>query len=459
MIDLESAPVFSHWVDPTTHASPASCSWTDGTLNITTSSALEAISSCTTFDGSLRIMVDQATIDLGSIEEITDLLYIQPLRSQVEVTASKLQTARSVYFLGSPDVIADVRLDMPQLSDQLYWLGVEVNLQVDGGLEVSYVSVDDDSIPSVNLSGLTAVDDTLWISGTQRLTDFVAPDLAAFTVEGESSRYPVVHIYENPVLYNVSFPSLQTVPGRITLEDNPSLSAVEIPDLEEAGWFELENNESLEDFTAPALTRVDGVTIKGQFSNVKFPSLTEVGSNFTVKGSADLDCSWLDENIKPIVQGTYECVAEDSGSGSSSSGGSSVSPNQDSPSGTSQSGNSTGGSSSGLSTGAKAGIGAGVGAGVLAIVVLLGWFFWRRKREARRENGMCGGGGSGDDVGTPELDGGHGVGDKGSGGNREKGLAELESSQSQMAELDGPQGQTVSELPAHDRSRMYAELE
>ncbi|KAH7022134.1 hypothetical protein EDB80DRAFT_1772 [Ilyonectria destructans] len=221
--------------------------------------------------------------------------------------------------------------------------------------------------------------------------------------------------FQSTDLKDLTIPLIQLLNGSITVQDNPSLTTLALPRVTYVESMFISGNDKLTNMTANALKKAGTISLKGSFTDVEFFGLEEVTGDFKVVGDDSMDCSWFDENVKPIVTGKYNCVGnhdktdrksstggientegnpedymrsdgqDGSGSGSGSGSGNSGSGSDGSSDSGSSSGDSSGSGKKGLSSGAMAGIGVGAAAGVILALAGLAWFFWRRRKQSGQE--------------------------------------------------------------------------
>ncbi|KAE9362833.1 hypothetical protein N431DRAFT_391377, partial [Stipitochalara longipes BDJ] len=220
----------------------------------------------------------------------------------------------------------------------------------------------------LNVPSLTVVNGSMGLSGNS-FASFSAPALTAVgnVASGEGS----VDFDSNFAMASLSMPQLETVGGALTITNNVKLATISLPAVAQVG---------------------DSIQFIGSFSAPSLPVLENVRGNFDVESTNTLNCGALWDKIGTIVQGIFSCQEpENDGSAglssptststsSASTSTSSYSSSTSSNSGTRPSHSSTPNKSpsahSGLSTGAKIGI--GVTLPLVAIIVVLMAFAWKR---------------------------------------------------------------------------------
>ena len=95
--------------------------------------------------------------------------------------------------------------------------------------------------------------------------------LALVTVENS------IYIGDNPALTTIELPALENAGlFGFSLKDNPLVTTVVLPKVETLGGFKLEVNERLENVSAPLLTAVSGESPAGDFYILTNPALEEI---------------------------------------------------------------------------------------------------------------------------------------------------------------------------------------
>ncbi|KAF4990820.1 hypothetical protein FGRMN_8261 [Fusarium graminum] len=242
--------------------------------------------------------------------------------------------------------------------------------------------------------------------------------------------------FETNAFEDLTIPLLKEMNGAITVEGNPSLTTLAFPRVTYIEELDISDNDKLTNITANALKSAGTISIEGSFTNVEFFNLEKVTGDFKVVGDKSMDCSWLDKNVKKIVEGKYNCVgnhdekerkpstggiedtegnpkdymsAEDendiSSGGSGSSGSGSGSGNGDG-NGSSTDKDGSDSDKGGLSTGAKAGIGIGIAVTIVCLIVgAVMFWLWRRRKTADPNEKRLGSSGSGSSTKSNIFDG------------------------------------------------------
>ncbi|KAB5545550.1 hypothetical protein GE09DRAFT_211920 [Coniochaeta sp. 2T2.1] len=204
---------------------------------------------------------------------------------------------------------------------------------------------------------------------------------------------PVAGLYfTNNTFLGLQLPSLSSVNGTLTIDENQLLFDIGLPRLESvAASLVVRGNPQLLNFTANVLKRALSVQMRGEFTNVELFSLEDVSGSFDLAGGPSMDCSWFDDHFPgTVVKGRYSCVGNHTHPPKPRRPSTSTPSEEVDPMPT--------GHARGLSIGAKAGVGVGAAVGALLLIGVGVWAFRRRWGSAERPGGP-------DAQGKPELDG------------------------------------------------------
>lgn len=318
-----------------------------------------------TTDGQLTINTNPSmkTLDIGDLVTVASFLRIQQNDVLSSVSLNSLQTVGAdLTFDGNPKLV-ELELPALQFAETLSFASNGQKFTV--------------SLPQLSSLGKPNTTST---STIQDVDEIDLPSLR--NVTGDLA-------FQSTSLTDLTIPILTHAAGSITVEDNSAMTTLALPRLRSMKNIFISGNDGLNNFTANALATAGTISIKGPaLTNVEFFGLKEVTSDFKIVGAASMDCSWFDQNIKPIVKGSFSCVgnhAQPATERKPSTGGienTDGEPPRGDP--TAEAGKAA----SGLSRGAKAGIGIGAAAGVIILVGLATFLFFaiRKKRRLPKEH-------------------------------------------------------------------------
>ncbi|KAB5531322.1 hypothetical protein GE09DRAFT_1251925 [Coniochaeta sp. 2T2.1] len=198
-------------------------------------------------------------------------------------------------------------------------------------------------------------------------------ELAALNLPAlEKTVGPVAGLYfTNNTFLGLHLPSLSSVNGTLTIDENQLLFDIGLPRLESvAASLLVRGNPQLLNFTANVLKR---------------------RCSFDLAGGPSMDCSWFDDHFPgTVVMGRYNCVGNHTHPPKPRRPSTSTPSEEVDPMPT--------GDARGLSIGAKAGVGVGAAVGALLLIGVGVWAFRRRWESVERPGGP-------DAQRKPELDG------------------------------------------------------
>ncbi|KAK7408261.1 hypothetical protein QQX98_009573 [Neonectria punicea] len=264
----------------------------------------DGISSCSSIDGSLSLLLDndpgawsseKAAIDLGSIGSVDGELVIYPdaQHKKTVITAKKLKTIDGELDIWNTDASSTIKsfeLSFPALEEVTSnyvltggFAAVEVthsdSLQV-GGMMRIYTTTD---LETLSFGGLHTVQGDFSVDSNEDLKELEVGTLT--TAEKAFS------IQENPALESMSFPKLKTIKGDMTIYKNTALTYLELSALEYAGTISVTSNGDSPVVYFPELSSLgtgndsSTSTFKG-VSEITFSSLRTVQGAFTFQSTA-----------------------------------------------------------------------------------------------------------------------------------------------------------------------------
>lgn len=308
-----------------------SCS---GTLNVTSQSDLDGISSCSSYNGDIHVYNSDAqqlsingvssiggdlhvfnctnlgTLQAGTLESINGTLTLESLTTLDTLSFPSLASVDSISFKV-----------LPRLSELQFNHGVgdatdvvisDTNLESLDGLNLSSVSTfninNNKNIQSISVDA-TSISDSLDISFNAEKVNVSLPNLewagnATFRFCSTINMPNLKNVSSlgliNNTLYGMEFAKLSTVTGDLEISSNSHLSNTSLSNLTTiGGGLTVANNSDLRSIDFPQLESVGGaLTFIGNFSRVSVPKLDEVDGGVVIESSSQLNCSAFDSAHK-----------------------------------------------------------------------------------------------------------------------------------------------------------------
>lgn len=342
----------------------SSCS-VSGTTTLNSPADASALSSCTTFSGSIAIATGVTQgINIPGVRRITGDLVANNNSLIPSISGDSLQTIGGAFILNELQVLST--LSFPQLSevDSIQWnalAGLQQLSFTTGVQQASELNIQNTQLQTLDGINLAVVD-TVFITNNNYLND-ISMQLGNITnsLNIESNGGNVSAIFPNLIwannmtfrnvsqialnslvsvngslgFYSNEFSSLQCAnlttvgsnKGDLTIVSNQNLNNVSFPQLKKVGGgFSIQNNTDLMVIDGfPKLATITGAfDFYGDFTNVSAPSLTEVDGAFNIQSSAELSGCDAFQKLKSssAIRGKYYCngtVAKPSGVGSNPS--------------------------------------------------------------------------------------------------------------------------------------------
>jgi hypothetical protein len=354
-------------------AAASACTQT-ATVTIAAQADVTAISSCSTFDGSIEIAsTASGTIALDGIGQITGSLTASNASLLTGLTSTTINSIGEVFTLTDMTTLSTVQFDALTSAKTIFFQTLPALSSFTFPEEIStcnsltILNTFLNSLDGINLN--TA--DVIEISDNTRLTKF-STQIANVTTSidvasnGKSLvvEFPNLIWAANMTLRNVSsisIPSLAVVNGSlgfygsyftslsaanltsvgsfsgrtggITIDDNTALSNITFPELTSSGGlFQIDNNPDLNAISFSALAEIGGaLDFTGNFTTPDLPKLSNVVGGLNIQSEQSIDCSTFTAMKGNIVQGTDTCKSGTSttttttGGSSTTSGGASSS--------------------------------------------------------------------------------------------------------------------------------------
>lgn len=244
-------------------------------------SALDKITSCSTFNGDISIWFEDSewsstTVYLGDIEKINGTLTIYPSYDydMVAVVAPNLRNITNdltIYYYNTTSQISLVNATFPRLghiggsyvarvgSDSLIFEHAD-NLFIDGSFRVW-----DSMMTALNVSGIVATSYQFTIDQNPILSSLEANTLERVGGSG-------IYIEDNQKLDRMEFDNLISVNSTLSVTFNPELEKIEFPKLEYARGFKFMDNGRQVQVSLPNVLAAGNEnnfdTLQSEFSDV-----------------------------------------------------------------------------------------------------------------------------------------------------------------------------------------------
>lgn len=316
-------------------ASLASAQNCSSSINATSQSDLDAISSCDEFKASINIKNSDAnTLTLNGVKNITGSLTVNNCTNLGSFSAPSLQKISDLLDLESLTILET--LSMPQLTDlggiKLVTLPALEELQFNTGVQnAKDIFISDTQLKSLeglNLStvnnfninnnknideievGATQIAGSLDIAYNAAKVNVSLPNLkwannATFRYCSsvdvpELEKINSTLAFVNNTLYGLDFPNLQSV-GSLTINSNSELRNASFANLTTInGGFVVANNTHFgKVYGFPKLETVKGtIDMEGNLTQASFPKLSEVDGGVSIDSSNVFNCSSFDKAHK-----------------------------------------------------------------------------------------------------------------------------------------------------------------
>lgn len=302
-----------------------SCS---GTLNVTSQSDLDGISSCTSYDGDIQVFNSDAnTLSLNEVQSISGDLHMFNCTNLGSFQAQSLQTINGTLKLQALTVLDT--LSMPQLAEvnsiSFTTLPALQELQFNHGVgDAKHIVISDTQLKSLeglNLSSVStfninnnkniqnitvdahSISDQLDISYNAAEVSVSLPYLqwasnATFRFCSDVSIPNLENVtslsFVNNTMKGLKFPKLESIGGDLELSSNSHLSNITFSNVSKIkGGLTIANNTGLRVVSGfDNLESIGGaVNIVGNFSKASFPKLDEVAGGVIIESSGELNCS------------------------------------------------------------------------------------------------------------------------------------------------------------------------
>lgn len=379
----------------------AACS---GTTTISSNSQATGLSQCESYDGDIRLgSAVNGSVSLDGIVTITGDLSIAYGSDIGSLSASDLVTIGETLSISNNDLLTSLNLPSLRNVDTIDINGAP-NLtefkSPDGISNATYVQIietglgDIGWVKAINLSRLEVEQNPV-------LSDISLPvvnGLGSFTFARNGPALKL-SLSSLKAAYNLTFSHVQEIDltslesvtysvgfiandlNTLSIEklsklddlmvwNNTALSQLDLRSLTNvSGDIVTNGNSALEVLSLPNLARVRGdIALNGSYTSISMPALVDVQGNVIIRSSANLDCSSLEQyDQSDVFKAQYNCTASELA----------VAPPSPVPNPGSEPNNG-----GGLSKGAIAGIAVGVVLGILALGLII-WFFWRKRRSNR----------------------------------------------------------------------------
>ncbi|KKY19979.1 putative gpi-anchored cell wall organization protein ecm33 [Phaeomoniella chlamydospora] len=334
----------------------------DGAYTITSQSEADALSSCTTFDGT--VVIDSSVsgnIQINGVQQITGNLSAYNATALTSISTDQLNAIGGYFRLEEITVLSTLQMSSLTSVDVINFVGLP-NLQsltfssgVQKASGVRIVNTQLQSLDGIELDSVGAME----VTNNDYLTDFNVNNLAEVTsyltvaANGAdlSIEFPNLLTAANLTFRNVSsvsVPSLANVTGALgcysnsfktfsaanlttvgnalVFNDNSKITNISIPELLSVGGaYQIANNSALKviDGFTKLKTIGGGLDFSGDFTNVSLPALEDVKGQFNIQSTSELDCSEFKEDKEnKVIKGSYYCsgsLAEAGTAGSRSS--------------------------------------------------------------------------------------------------------------------------------------------
>ncbi|KIV99268.1 hypothetical protein, variant [Verruconis gallopava] len=335
-----------------------SCS-TSATLTVVSPADASALSSCTTFSGSVAIATEAAgDFSFPSVREITGDLTATGATNVTSISADSIESIGGTFgldnlqrlntlnfqeitsvgkldFSGLPNLNT---LNFPQNIQSAQSLNIQntflsslngINLQ---SVESIYIAnnnlLQDISFQVSNLTGTINVEsngDQLKCAFPNLITaaNITFRDVPSISIPSLTNTTGSLGFYENTIT-TINAPNLTTVGGTLAINTNPKLTNISMPVLQTiTGGLQVQNNTILEEVTFPALTTISGATdMYGNFTSVSLPALKDNRGGFNLQSTGNITASCdvfnNEHGQSSVIKGKYQCAGSLTNPGNSS---------------------------------------------------------------------------------------------------------------------------------------------
>jgi len=343
------------------------------TATVTNSQDAAAFTQCSTVSGVIEISPDAVdTIDLSGPSSVGGI-FCHSAGKLITLSSSTIESVGGSFDLFNLTTLSTLSFDKLTSVDTILWnalptLGVLtlpdfISKATDVTIENTFLT----TLDGINLMSVNNLD----INNNRRLSTFstqissvgtlinIASNSQSLIVELPNLIWAANATFRN--VSSVKVPSLATVNGSLTLDDNyftsfaaPNLTTVgslgaqsgsltfvansmitniTLPALVSVGGAALiSNNTALQSISLPVLSQVQGaIDFVGNYSSVNMPKLTNIAGGFNLQSTATFSCDQFNSEKGNVIQGTYNCDPATSNpqtlaSGTGTSGGSGASP-------------------------------------------------------------------------------------------------------------------------------------
>ncbi|KAH6876569.1 hypothetical protein B0T10DRAFT_521041 [Thelonectria olida] len=248
----------------------ADCNVSSNQTQIESPDDTDSISSCSSIDGALSLLLNNAgsswpssgaDVDLGDITTIDGDFIIYPATEpkKTVISAEKLKTIEGAVTIWNTDTsndIKDFQLNLPSLQSIAKDYAITGNFEdfsvTHGGLEVGkMMRIYSTDLKTLDFGGLESVKGDFSVDGNS--------DLKKLSVDDFTTAYKAFSIQQNSALTSVSFSKLKTIKGAVTIYQNSALTS----------------------FSLSALTDAETMSISsiGQDATIYFPLLENLGTS------------------------------------------------------------------------------------------------------------------------------------------------------------------------------------
>jgi hypothetical protein len=322
-----------------------------GDTTVSTQSDADALDSCTTISGDIKIKSDfSGTLTLSGIEKITGSLTGTNCTALTGIIAPSLVSISDSFTLNEVTLLTELSFAelttvgeinweaLPALESLTFTTGVTdagdviitntgltsldgISLETVGKFQIT----DNTNLKTININNLKNATDLVNFAGNWNKLEIEFPNL-----ESASNM-----TFRN--ISSVSMPSLEKLKGQLgfwgtefktfsapnltttadlTFNDNSALTNISMPVLKTVeGGFVVTRNDKLSDIDLPKLETVSGaIDFSGTFDTLSMGSLEEVDGGFNVESTnGTFECSSF-KKLKSdgVIRGTYKCDASTS---------------------------------------------------------------------------------------------------------------------------------------------------
>ncbi|KAF2399169.1 hypothetical protein EJ06DRAFT_479338 [Trichodelitschia bisporula] len=328
----------------------AACS-ASATLTVQNAGDASAISSCSTYSGSIAIATGTSDpINFPSVKKITGDLTISNAPNLTSVGADSLQEIGGAFEVNNDQILNT--LNFPQLTaagtinfqalPNLPLLGFSSNVAKTRSLNIQNTFLN--TLDGINLQQV----DDIYIANNRLLQDIsfqVSTIKQSLILESNGDRLsasfpnlisasnltfrncpsvsiPSLHnvtgslgFYEN-TFESLAAPNLTTIGGTLAVNTNDNLKNITFPVLKTiGGGFQVQNNTQLKDGTFSSVESIGGaLDFYGAFSTVSLPALKDCRGAFNLQSTDDVtdSCNVFGKEKGPnnVIKGKYQCAGK-----------------------------------------------------------------------------------------------------------------------------------------------------